>query len=61
GPINRLPETLNHPQHRARNFIVELEHPLLGIVKSLGNPINFSDTPVSYRLPPPLLGEHTTD
>lgn len=61
GPINHLPETLNHPQHRARNFIVELEHPLLGMVKSLGNPINFSDTPVSYRLPPPLLGEHTTD
>ena len=59
GPINRLPEALSHPQHRARNFIVELEHPLVGVVKSLGNPVNLSETPVSYRLPPPLLGEHT--
>jgi len=61
GPINRLPEALAHPQHQARNFIVELEHPLAGVVKSLGNPANFSETPVSYRLPPPLLGEHTAE
>ncbi len=61
GPINRLPEALAHPQHQARNFIVELEHPLIGVVKSLGNPANFSDTPVSYRMPPPLLGEHTLE
>ncbi|MFQ5576998.1 MAG: CaiB/BaiF CoA transferase family protein [Anaerolineae bacterium] len=59
GPINRIPEAMAHPQHRARNFVVELEHPLAGVVKSLGNPVNFSDTGVSYRLPPPLLGEHT--
>jgi crotonobetainyl-CoA:carnitine CoA-transferase CaiB-like acyl-CoA transferase len=37
---------------------VELEHPLAGLVKSLGNPVCFSDTPVSYRRPPPTLGEH---
>ena len=59
GPINRIPEALAHPQHRARNFIVQLEHPLIGVVKSLGNPVNLSDTPVRYRLHPPLLGEHT--
>jgi crotonobetainyl-CoA:carnitine CoA-transferase CaiB-like acyl-CoA transferase len=27
-------------------------------VKSLANPVRFSDTPVSYHLPPPALGEH---
>lgn len=58
GPINSVPETLAHPQILERGFIVELEHPLAGLVKSLGNPIRFSDTPVSYRLPPPTLGEH---
>jgi formyl-CoA transferase/CoA:oxalate CoA-transferase len=41
-----------------RGFVVELEHPLAGLVKSLANPVRFSDTPVSYRLPPPTLGEH---
>jgi len=26
-----------------------------------GNPINFSEMPVQYRLPPPLLGRHTEE
>jgi crotonobetainyl-CoA:carnitine CoA-transferase CaiB-like acyl-CoA transferase len=61
GPINTIAETLAHPQHRARNFIVELEHPLLGLVKSMGNPVGLSTTPVSYRLAPPTLGQHTSE
>ncbi len=61
GPINSIAETLVHPQHRARNFIVELEHPLAGVVKSMGNPVNLSEMPVSYRLPPPTLGQHTDE
>jgi formyl-CoA transferase/CoA:oxalate CoA-transferase len=40
-------------------LIVQLEHPGIGTAKSIANPIRFSNTPVSYRLPPPLLGEHT--
>jgi formyl-CoA transferase/CoA:oxalate CoA-transferase len=58
GPINSAPETLAHPQLVERGFVVEIEHPLAGLVKSLANPVRFSDTPVSYRLPPPTLGEH---
>ena len=61
GPINSIADTLAHPQHQARNFIVNLEHPTAGLVKSLGNPIRLSDTPVSYRLAPPLLGQHTDE
>jgi crotonobetainyl-CoA:carnitine CoA-transferase CaiB-like acyl-CoA transferase len=58
GPINSVPEALAHPQLLDRGFNVELEHPLAGVVKSLANPVHFSDTPISYRLPPPALGEH---
>jgi formyl-CoA transferase/CoA:oxalate CoA-transferase len=61
GPINTVAETLAHPQHQAREFIVELEHPLIGLVKSMGNPVNLSQTPVNYRLAPPTLGQHTTE
>ena len=46
-------------QTRARGLIVQLEHPAIGAAKSIANPIRFSNTPVSYRLPPPLLGEHS--
>ncbi len=28
-------------------------------VKVIANPVRLSETPVSYRVPPPLLGEHT--
>jgi formyl-CoA transferase/CoA:oxalate CoA-transferase len=50
---------VNDEQTRARSLIVQIEHPALGTVKSIANPIRFSNAPVSYRLPPPLLGEHT--
>jgi len=59
APINTVPEALSDAQTLARGLIVQLEHPSLGQARSIANPINFSDTRVSYRLPPPLLGEHT--
>jgi crotonobetainyl-CoA:carnitine CoA-transferase CaiB-like acyl-CoA transferase len=61
GPINLVDETLNDPQLLARGMIVELEHPLIGVVRSVGNPVNLSQTPVSYRRSPPLLGEHNEE
>jgi glutaryl-CoA transferase len=60
APINTVEEAVNDAQTLARNMIVQLEHPALGVARSIGNPIKFSETPVSYRLPPPMLGEHTT-
>ena len=61
GPINFVDETLTEPQLLARGMIVELEHPLAGVVRSLGNPVHLSQTPVSYRRPPPVLGEHSVE
>jgi crotonobetainyl-CoA:carnitine CoA-transferase CaiB-like acyl-CoA transferase len=61
APINGVPEALNDAQTHARGLIVQLEHPVFGAVRSIANPIHFSSTPVSYRLPPPLLGEHTEE
>jgi crotonobetainyl-CoA:carnitine CoA-transferase CaiB-like acyl-CoA transferase len=59
SPINTVPEALNDAQTRARGLIVQIEHPAMGAAKSIANPIRFSNTPVTYRWPPPLLGEHT--
>jgi crotonobetainyl-CoA:carnitine CoA-transferase CaiB-like acyl-CoA transferase len=59
GPINEVDEALNDPQLLARGMIVELMHPAAGSVRSLGNPVHLADTPVGYRLPPPMLGQHT--
>jgi crotonobetainyl-CoA:carnitine CoA-transferase CaiB-like acyl-CoA transferase len=59
APINTVEEAVNDAQTKARGLIVQLEHPALGMVRSIANPIKFSDTPVSYRMPPPVLGEHS--
>ncbi len=61
GPINEVDEALNDPQVIARGMIVEQIHATAGPVRSLGNPVHLSDTPVSYRLPPPTLGQHTEE
>ena len=43
----------------ARQFIVMLDHPVAGAVRSLGFPAHLREGAVSYRLPPPMLGQHT--
>jgi crotonobetainyl-CoA:carnitine CoA-transferase CaiB-like acyl-CoA transferase len=60
GPINALDETLNDPQIQQRGMIVTFEHPV-GEIKLLGSPLHLSDTSVTYRRRPPLLGEHTAE
>ena len=61
APINTVAEAIEDRQTYARGLIVQLEHAAIGTAKSIANPIRFSNTPVSYRLPPPLLGEHTRE
>jgi crotonobetainyl-CoA:carnitine CoA-transferase CaiB-like acyl-CoA transferase len=58
APIQTVSEALSDPQTFSRRLIVELDHPTLKIVRSIANPILLEAQPVSYRLPPPLLGEH---
>jgi crotonobetainyl-CoA:carnitine CoA-transferase CaiB-like acyl-CoA transferase len=61
GPINFPDETLTDDHLRARGMVVELQHPLIGLVRSIGNPIHLSATPPVYRRYPPRLGEHTIE
>lgn len=59
GPIYAVEEALADPHIQARRCIVQLEHPSVGLIRSLAFPAQLSATPVTYRLPPPRLGEHT--
>ena len=59
APIQTVGEALGDAQTLARGLVVELEHPTLQVAKSIANPIRFSEQPIVYRLPPPLLGEHS--
>jgi crotonobetainyl-CoA:carnitine CoA-transferase CaiB-like acyl-CoA transferase len=59
GPINDLAQVFANPQVQARGMQRTLPHPTAGEVPTIANPIRLSTTPVSYRLAPPLLGQHT--
>ena len=59
GPINDLADVFADPQVLAREMTVEMPHPLSGSVRLVASPMKLSATPVQYRRPPPLLGEHT--
>ena len=61
GPINTLADVFADPQVRTRGLRLDLPHPLAGTVPQVASPMRLSATPVEYRRPPPLLGEHTDE
>ena len=61
APINTVDKIIEDPQIKAREMIVELNHPVAGNMKVPGVPIKFSATPGSVDTPAPLLGQHTAE
>ncbi len=61
GSINSIGEALADPQAQARGAVVHLPHPLSPDLRLVASPMKLSATPVSYRHPPPLLGQHSDE
>lgn len=61
GPINNLKQVFEEPQVKAREIWRTIPHPLAGEAPTTASPIRYSDTPVQYRMAPPLLGQHTDE
>ncbi len=61
GPINDLKQVFENEQVVARGLRVEIPHPTAGKVSLIRSPMRFSETPVEYKTPPPLLGQHTDE
>jgi len=61
GPVNDIEQVFADPQVQYRQMEISMPHPAAGQgeVNLIGNPIRYSQTPVSYRYTPPMLGEHT--
>jgi crotonobetainyl-CoA:carnitine CoA-transferase CaiB-like acyl-CoA transferase len=59
GPILDYSQVVADPHTKARDMVVEMEHPEAGTVFGLGIPIKLSATPGTIRRPAPLLGQHT--
>ena len=61
GAVNSIREVFDDPHVKHRKIKTTLKHPLSETVSVAGSPIRLSKTPVTYRLAPPLLGEHTEE
>jgi len=61
GPIHNLEQVFSMPHVKEREMLVEMEHPTIGALPLVGSPLKMGGTPVEYRLPPPLMGEHTKE
>ena len=61
GPIQNFEQVFSMPVVGEREMLVKMEHPTIGKLPLVGSPLKMSDTPVEFRLPPPLMGEHTEE
>jgi crotonobetainyl-CoA:carnitine CoA-transferase CaiB-like acyl-CoA transferase len=60
GPINRLDDVFADPQVQHCRMVETIEHPELGALRQVGNPVRMDGLREgSMRLPPPLYGQHT--
>ncbi len=56
-----IAEAAEHPHLRARHYFVDVEHPELGVVKTLGAPFKLPESPGGPTQPAPLLGQHNEE
>jgi len=59
APVLGVGAALEHPHSRARDMVVEAQHPRLGPIRMVGRPVKFPGSTQAPLAPPPMLGEHT--
>jgi crotonobetainyl-CoA:carnitine CoA-transferase CaiB-like acyl-CoA transferase len=61
GEVRSVSAALNSAEARARDSVVSLHTERLGELKLVASPLRLGGTPTRPPLPPPCLGEHTTE
>jgi crotonobetainyl-CoA:carnitine CoA-transferase CaiB-like acyl-CoA transferase len=63
GPVNTIDQVFADPQVTHRQMKITMPYPGArgGSVPLIGSPLKLSATEVTYRFPPPRLGEHTDE
>jgi len=59
GPVYRYEQILHDPHIKARQMVVDIDHPKIGPMKTLGLPIKSTGELTAIRQPAPLLGQHS--
>lgn len=60
-PIYDIAGFVDSPQTKAREFFIEVDHPVVGNALYPGPPYKWTETPPSIRRPAPCLGEHNEE
>jgi crotonobetainyl-CoA:carnitine CoA-transferase CaiB-like acyl-CoA transferase len=55
--VNSVENALSDEQTISNDMVVSVNHSEAGVLKMLGVPYRFSDTPATINKAPPLLGE----
>ena len=61
GPVKTVQEFMDDPAVRHHDMVHEYEHPEVGRLRVMGQPLVFADTPTKDPGPPPTLGQHTDE
>jgi crotonobetainyl-CoA:carnitine CoA-transferase CaiB-like acyl-CoA transferase len=61
GPINNFAQAMQDEHFLARGMVEEIDHPVIGKMKTIGFPSKFSRTPSQIRSPAPLFAQHTDE
>lgn len=61
GPILNIREAIESPHIKARNMIVEVEHPIIGNLGIQGIVAKLSETPGTIDFPAPILGQYNCE
>lgn len=61
GPINNISQTFDHPQVKARELVIEIEHPRAGKIGLVGPAVMYNGHRMPVERPPPYLSEHTEE
>ena len=61
GPVLSTTEMQAHPQTKARDMVLSVEHATAGEVQTLGLPIKFSATPGAVARAAPVYGQHSRE
>jgi crotonobetainyl-CoA:carnitine CoA-transferase CaiB-like acyl-CoA transferase len=58
GPVRTIEEIAGDPHLEEREYFVNVEHPVAGVLAHPGSPFRLSRTPGEVGGPAPLLGQH---
>ena len=61
GPVLGYDQVMHDPHIKARNMVVEIDHPIIGRMKNIGLPIKSTGELTAIRKPAPWLGQHSAE